>query len=311
MAPDCGCTGARGLEGDWVNEVSSTCPNCGETVSQNFCPSCGQATGDRRGPLLTLLGDFFAEFFSIDGRHLRTAATLWNPGRLTQLYLAGKRASYAPPVRVYFVASLLFFLLVGFPVPNAENFNVWVDDMVIGRDEPDPELGNIQLLSLDRTSSVSRWVEPYLSPKLEKLQAMSAQDLLDRLFSGLERTVPTTLIFFVPLLALALKLLYIRRPFFYVDHLVFALHFQSFMFLVFVLARLANLVLLGKLYPGIFTYVGGFYLILPVYIIVAMRRVYGQSWTVTIAKSGLLGVLYMLLIQPVLLVTFFLVIRAM
>ena len=45
--------------------------------------------------------------------------------------------------------------------------------------------------------------------------------------------------------------------------------------------------------------------------VAAMRRVYGQSWTMTILKSGLLGILYLLLIQPVLLVTFFLVIRAM
>jgi len=40
-----------------------------------------------------------------------------------------------------------------------------------------------------------------------------------------------------------------------------------------------------------------------------LRRVYGQSWTLTLAKGALLGVLYMLLIQPILLVTFFLVIR--
>ena len=215
-----------------------------------------------------------------------------------------------PPVRVYFVASLLFFLLVGFPVPRAENYNVRVNDMLIGRDEPDPALGNIQLLGLDDRSSVSKWAEPYLAPKLDRLQAMSAQELLDGFFSGLERTVPTTLILFVPLLALALKLLYVRRRFFCVDHLVFALHFQSFMFLVFLFARLANLALLGRLYPGIFTYVGVFLLVLPIYMVVALRRVYGQSWVLTIAKSGLLGFLYMLLIQPVLLVTFFLVIRA-
>ena len=291
--------------------MPKNCPNCGESVTQNFCPSCGQSARDKRGPLFGIIGDLLTEFFSIDGRRLRTAITLWNPGKLTQLYLEGKRASYVPPVRVYFITSLLFFLLVGFPVPRAENFNIWVDDMLIGRDEPDPDLGNIQLLSLDRSSRVSRWVAPYLAPKLDKLQSMSAQDLLDGFIAGLERTVPTTLIFFVPLLALALKLLYFRRPFYYVDHLVFALHFQSFMFLVFVLARLANLVVLGKLYPGILTYAGALYLILPAYMIAAMRRVYGQSWTMTILKSGLLGILYLLLIQPVLLVTFFLVIRAM
>jgi hypothetical protein len=291
--------------------MPTRCLNCGEAVTHNFCPACGQAAEDRRGPLFGFLGDFFAEFFSIDGRHLRTAVMLWRPGRLTQFYLEGKRASYVPPVRIYFVASLLFFLLVGFPVPKAENFNVWVDDMVIGRDEPDPKLGDIQLLSLDKTSPVNRWVGPYLAPKLGKLQAMSAQELLDGFVSGLERTVPTTLIVFVALLALALKLLYIRRSFFYVDHLVFALHFQSFMFMVLVLARLANMVALGRLYPGVLSYIGAFFLILPVYMVVALRRVYGQSWALTLAKGALLGILYLLLIQPVLLVTFFLVIRAM
>ena len=291
--------------------MATNCLNCGEPVSLNYCPSCGQTTRDRRGPLFGLLGDLFTAFFAVDGRHLRTAIQLWKPGKLTELFLQGKRASYVPPVRVYFVASLLFFMLVGFPAPRAENFNVWVNDMVIGREEPDPDLGNIQLLSLDETSPLSRWIEPHLSPKLEKLQAMPAQELVDGLVAGLERTVPTTLIFFVPLLALALKLLYIRRPFFYIDHLVFALHFQSFMFLIFVLARVANLVLLGKLYPGVLTYAGAFLLILPAYMIAALRRVYGQSWTMTILKGGLLGILYLLLIQPILLVTFFLVIRAM
>lgn len=291
--------------------MNTSCPNCRAPISLNFCPSCGQATRDRRGPLLGVLGDLFTAFLAIDGRHLRTAIQLWIPGRLTELFLEGKRASYVPPVRVYFVASLLFFMLVGFPAPRAENFNVWVNDMVIGREEPDPDLGNIQLSGLGKDSTVSRWVEPYLAPKLEKLQTMPAQGLVDGLFAGLERTVPTTLIFFVPLLALALKLLYIRRPFFYVDHLVFALHFQSFMFLIFVLVRAANLVLLAKLYPPLVTYVGAFFLILPAYMIAAARRVYGQSWTKTIMKCGLLGILYLLLIQPILLVTLVLVIRAM
>jgi len=261
--------------------------------------------------LFGLLGEFFSEFFSLDGRHLRTAAKLWNPGRLTQLYLEGKRVSHVFPVRVYLVASLLFFVLVGIPVPNAENFNVYVDDLLIGREEPDPELGNLQLLRVDGSGWTSRLTEPFFAPKLEKMQAMSAQELVDRFFAGLERTVPTTLIGFVPLLALALAVLYFRRPFFYVDHLVFSLHFQSFLFLMLVLGYLANVAGLGKLYPGVITYFAVCFLIMPIYLLIALRQVYGQSWVWTVLKTALLCLLYLFLAQPVLLVTMVLVIRAM
>ncbi len=125
--------------------MSASCHNCGETVSQSFCPSCGQVVEERRGPLVGLVGDFISEFFSLDGRHVRTAVGLLRPGRLTQLYLEGKRASYVSPVRVYIVASLLFFLIVGSPDPDASQVNVWIDDVLIGRDDPDPDLGNFKL----------------------------------------------------------------------------------------------------------------------------------------------------------------------
>jgi hypothetical protein len=280
-------------------------------VSGRFCPACGQATLERRGPLLGLLGDFFSEFFSLDGRHLRTALSLWKPGRLTQLYLDGKRASYVPPVRVYLVASLLFFLLVGFPAPDAENFNVYVDDILIGRAEPDPGLGKLQLMNLDRTHWLGKKIDPYLAPQFHKVQSMQAQDLLDGFFAGLERTVPTTLVLFVPFLAAALSLLYFRRPFYYVDHLVFALHFQSFLFVLFVAARLVNMAGLARVYPGLLTYLVAMLFIAPAYLLLALKRIYHEPWGWTILKAVLLGLLYVLLIQPLLLVTIFLVLRAM
>lgn len=73
--------------------MSSKCLNCGEPISLAFCPACGQkATGSRRS-LRSIFSDFFGELFSLDGRWPRTALVLMSPGRLTELYLAGKRAS--------------------------------------------------------------------------------------------------------------------------------------------------------------------------------------------------------------------------
>jgi hypothetical protein len=301
--------------------VTASCQNCGETVSQSFCPSCGQAVEERRGPLVALVGDFVSEFFSLDGRLLRTAVRLLWPGTLTQLYLAGKRVSYVSPVRIYIVASLLFFLFVGSPDPDASQFNVWIDDVLIGRDESDPDLVNFRLTFNDNTKAAhgvgahAGWLGALVSADFEakrkQLRAMPAQALLDSFFSGLERTVPTTLIFFVPILAMALKLLYLKQPFFYVDHLVFALHFQSVIFLALLLAGLANILGLSGLFSGILTYVVVILLVTPLYLLLALKRVYSQTWPWTAVKTVVLGLLYLLLIQPILVVTMLLVIRAM
>ena len=213
-------------------DVSATCRNCGTAVGQHYCPNCGQEVREP-GALAGLLGSFFSEFLSLDGKHLRTAGKLFIPGRLTQLYRAGKRASHTTPVRVYFVASLLFFLFVGIPAPDAEKTNVYIDDILVGREEPGEGLNNLQLFSLRRDGALGKFFARFLDPKLDRLKVMDAQELLDRFFAGLERNVPTVLIFFVPVLAVVLKMLYWRRDFFYVDHLVFALHFQSFLFVLF------------------------------------------------------------------------------
>jgi hypothetical protein len=182
---------------------------------------------------------------------------------------------------------------------------------LIGRDQRDPALGNIQVIKLEDSSWLSRKIKPRLLINVGKLQAMPAQELLDDFFSGLERTVPTALICFVPVLALALTLLYLRRPFYYVDHLIFALHFQSFLFLTFVLARFANSAGLERLYPGLLTYAAMILLIMPTYLVLALKRVYAQGWIRTVLKAGLLGLLYVFLIQPLIIVTAFLILRAM
>lgn len=259
----------------------------------------------------SLLSELFAELLSLDGKHVRTVAALVRPGRLTELYLAGKRASYIRPVRLYIVASLLFFLTVGVPTPDAESFNVYLDQELLGRAEHDPALGNIQLMSFSDGSWLGEQLAPLVEPKLEELGQRPVQQLVDDYFKGLERLIPTALIFFVPFLGLAIKLLYIRRPFFYVEHLVFALHFQSALFFLLVLAKFANLAGLSRLYPGLITYIIAFFLVGSVYMLFALRRVYRQSWLKSGLKAAALGLLYLVLMQPVLLVTIMLVVRTL
>ena len=115
------------------------------------------------------------------------------------------------------------------------------------------------------------------------------------------QNIPKMMFIFLPLIAVVMYVLYLGSGRFYVEHLLFFVHFHAFFFLsgivVVVLARLAQ----GLASTGI----GGilksaenllllillFYV--PYYLYRAMRRVYGQGRIVTLLKYSTLGIGYL------------------
>src|SRR6266404_1297231 len=97
------------------------CENCGAAVAQRYCGACGQ----RREPPVHSLWHFTQvateDLTHADSRLWRTlAALLFKPGYLTAQFLAGRRASYLPPVRLYLVLSVLFFIWVSAAQTNLQ-----------------------------------------------------------------------------------------------------------------------------------------------------------------------------------------------
>ena len=89
----------------------SACKNCGTALDDAFCPRCGQKNLDLGRPIVDLAGELIRETFDVDGRMFRTLRLLFvRPGALTREYLAGHRQRYTPPLRLYLVISVLFFL---------------------------------------------------------------------------------------------------------------------------------------------------------------------------------------------------------
>ena len=90
----------------------SRCRNCDVAFEGQFCPQCGQKDVDLERPLAELVGGVVRETFDVDGRAARTLWTLlrW-PGRLTRTFLDGRRRRYTPPLRLYIVVSVLFFIV--------------------------------------------------------------------------------------------------------------------------------------------------------------------------------------------------------
>ena len=86
-----------------------------------------------------------------------------------------------------------------------------------------------------------------------------------------------TLLLMMPFLALILMLLYIRHDYYYVEHLVFTLHFHAFAFLL-----ILALGLFGSYLPeGVLALA---ILSMFIYLYLALKRVYGQGWWKTFVK---------------------------
>ena len=101
----------------------------------------------------------------------------------------------------------------------------------------------------------------------------------------------------IPLFALVLKILYVFKKRFYIEHLVFALHTHAFVFL-------STLVIIGigfllhwkappALTPIVCTFLGFAVLI---QLLNAIRRVYRQNWLATLFKFGLGSLIYLIML---------------
>lgn len=102
-----GGAGADGRRG------SGGCANCGARLSGRFCANCGQVSENFHKPFAALVADALEGFFGFDGRFWATfPRLLFDPGRLSRDYLAGKRARFVQPFRLYLFCSLIFFFVV-------------------------------------------------------------------------------------------------------------------------------------------------------------------------------------------------------
>lgn len=115
------------------------CLNCGEPLSGRFCYNCGQKDSDYRRAYWTFIEDLTDNLFTGDAKLWRTLGyLLFLPGAMTRDYIQGKRIRYLPPIRLFLVSVILFFLtinvfnvavvkLTGTPVTYEERLSTLTD----------------------------------------------------------------------------------------------------------------------------------------------------------------------------------------
>jgi hypothetical protein len=90
----------------------------------------------------------------------------------------------------------------------------------------------------------------------------------------------------VPLFALLHKLVYLGRGMRYTEHLVYGLHVHTFWFAALMLALLPV--------PGL---PNAMALVVPIYTLIAARRVYGGGWFGTLLRAALVAFLYLIMLS--------------
>lgn len=150
------------------------------------------------------------------------------------------------------------------------------------------------------------WMSSWMTA--DRLQATCERIVADdgKAFAGkLLENVPAALIALLPLMALILKTLYPLSKRYYVEHVLFIVHFHAFVFLILTLqilfARLVALLSLPETLATITSVAVTLYI--PIYLFKSMRRVYRQHWLVTLLKFVVLTLAYMIGLLAILMIT--------
>lgn len=233
------------------------CPNCGAARPGPYCQECGQK---RAAPQELaaghLLKDVLHEVTDLDSKVFTTfKALLLRPGLLTAEYLAGRRARYLSPVKLYLIVSAVYFLFAWDASLEIANFEQQSGARAFVQGLPLPP-------NVDRAVFLQQW--------FEKAGDYSAYFRFASVLG----------------LALALAVICYGAARYFGQHLIFAFHYYSFDFCLY-----ASLILLLV----IFQFVTGWRapawvltagtVVLPFYLFFALRRAYAESATAAALKA--------------------------
>ncbi len=338
----------------------ANCENCAAPLAGPYCAQCGQPAIDYRRSFGSLLLDAADAFFNLDERFLKSFGLLLvKPWRLTIDFVEGKRVRHVHPLRVYLIASVIFFLVINYlargahfqkqetgaedsalvikggspsPKSDAEKFdrdlrkeiraaNAAHEVSPSGSATPAPSSGvspssslatspaakpppaekNI-FFDLDQDKDLSpfeRWVKDRAEEKIGP-----TGDRGDLFLKALIQNLAPMVLCCIPLFALVLKILFIFKRRYYIDHLVFALHTHAFVFLSTVLIIGIGFLLAWKaplpLVPLVCTFLS---FAVVVQLLIAIRKVYGRNWFGVFFTFGLGSLIYVVLLCVAFLLT--------
>jgi Protein of unknown function (DUF3667) len=272
--------------------AAARCENCGAALSGRYCAACGQRAEPPVHSLWHFMQVAAEDLTHADSRLWRTlAALLFRPGYLTREFLAGRRARYLPPVRLYLVLSVAFFLFAAVTQPKLEVVNFQAEHpgtsgLLV------PKAGENTQQREARLCGDARYDGPWAA-RIAPLVAQTCRKIVEdggrHLREAFLHNLPRAMFVFLPLLAGIMTLLFWRPRHYYVEHLLLLVHNHAFVFLAVMLAWMLNM-LLPPVAPWLRFALGVYFVW---YMYRSMRVSYGQGRLLTSSKLIVLGFFYL------------------
>jgi hypothetical protein len=226
------------------------CKNCNENLSgqEKYCSNCGQKNIDKLN-FKYLYEEILDNILNLDSKLLSTIKGLIiKPGFLSKEFIAGRRKKYVLPVRFYIIISVIFFFMVSmirmFPDTNTEKGVTLNQSYSLGeKDVTVPEAKYNELIrnnELDSYISDSLKVESSITHFFVK-QSIKTQNSKGGFVDVVLNQLSIFLLLFIPLIALVYKICFTKNKYSFVDHVVFNVHFNSFVMVLLILNELFKL----------------------------------------------------------------------
>lgn len=259
---------------------TEACLNCGNALTGAYCASCGQKKIQTDLTLRELLHETTHELAHWDGKIPATLETLFfQPGVLTEDFLAGRRARWLPPLRLYLICSIAFFL--SGPIVESITHRRARETARITITNPD---GSSTLTPEGRQEIAQGW--PGRVFGVERLERAAADSA--RLNHAIQSAYPRAMFILLPIFALVTSVMWRRHR--YPAHLYLALHLHAAWFGTFAITTLASMLFTSIAAATLIGAAAVVYVIW--YTVTTMRRVFGESWPRTLAKSAIVAVVY-------------------
>ncbi len=256
------------------------CLNCGAEVTGKFCSNCGQENIETKENFLHLAFHVIGDFFHFDSKFFRSFIPLFTkPGFLTQEYWMGRRQHFIHPLRLFFFITIVMVIIANAYYKKYEQ-QILSEKVVVTSNSTAPATTEDKLETDRKTKKVMNGVQ--------------------KTFSEISAYLKYISFLLLPVYALGFKLLYRRSKRFYIDHLVYTLHLQSFAYII------SSILLLCAIFisPSVRAWwplaLSGFTVI---YMIASLRLLYKQSWIKTVIKSVLsMGYIFFVTIMFIILI---------
>lgn len=240
------------------------CLNCGAIVNENFCGVCGQENLELKENFFHMMVHVIGDFFHFDSKFFRSIIPLFTkPGFLTRQYIEGKRVSYIHPLRLFFFVTILTVIVANAYYKKYEKD--LANETTIVRDDS------------GQTRSLSEAEKKKLLSEDDRKQVNDFKLAFGNFFYQFKYIS----FFLLPLYALGFKILYQRSRTYYMDHLTYTMHVQSFIYIVLSVIWLINIAA-----PSTREWLSDIVLLaIIIYVLLSLKYVHRQSWIKTIIKS--------------------------